>query len=176
MSVDNQDEKQLQERMFKFMSKYFIVEYEVWSTNHKRRIDLIAIHKTDSLKKYPIGIEIKINQKKTGKDIAEWLKQANDYSLLDFVNYGKCLIITCPQVSGLYMREGEYMHIHEDENGYGQDNNISTFLGQFNIGEVQKYIRNGTAMLRIVFKGQIIWDQHNDSFRSHNYDRLCPKR
>jgi hypothetical protein len=169
------DEKELQLRTFNYLAKYFHVELEVWSTCRKRRIDIVAVHKSDPGKLYPIGIEVKVNAKKTGKDIAAWLHQANEYSRLDFVGYGRCLIITCPQISGIYMREGCIMHPHEDENGCRPDHNIATFIGQFNIGEFKKYTRNGLAYLRIVYKGQIIWDQYKDSFRPHNYTALCPK-
>ena len=171
MKIDN--EKDLQIKMIKYLSSFFTVYSEVWSTDDKRRIDLIIIHKSDFLRKFPIGIEIKIVAKKRGKDLGRWLIQASDYAKKDFRNFGKCLIVTCPQVSGYYLLEGELMNQHITEEGYSKDNNISTFLGQFGLGEFQKYFRSTQTLYRIVFKGQIIWDSYNDSFRPHNYERLC---
>jgi len=134
---------------------------------------LVIIHRSDVDKKYPIGIEIKKDDKKRGKQLACWLKQATIYSEKEFKGYGKCMIITCPQVSGYYLREGEFMNQHDFEEGYEHDNNIATFLSEFNIGEFQKYTRNSVTLGRIAYKGQIIWDRKEDSFRPHNYSRLC---
>lgn len=92
--------------MILFLKKYFIVASEVWSKCGNRRIDLVLVHKTDIEKKYPIGVEIKVDEKKRGKDLAMWLKQASLYSTLEFNGFGKCLIVAYPQVSGLYLREG----------------------------------------------------------------------
>jgi len=175
-SSNNVDEKELQLKMENYLSRYFHIESEVKSTDWKGRIDLIVIHKTDISRKYPIGIEIKVNAKKTGKDIAAWLRQANGYANMNFIGYGKCLIVTCPQISGLYMREGELMHQHENDEGCPADHNVSTFVGHFGIGEVQKYVRNNKRYLRIVFKGKILWEQHNNIFRYHNYDALCQEK
>lgn len=174
--TSNVDEKELQIKMQTFLSRYFLIELEVKSTDGKRRIDMVIVHKSDLQKAYPIGIEVKINEKKTGKDIAAWLKQANDYSFKKFIGYGQCLIVTCPQISGLYLREGELMHQHETDEGCKPDHNVSTFIGHFNIGEVQKYFRNGRGFLCIVFKSRIIWEQHNDIFRFDNYTFVCPKQ
>jgi hypothetical protein len=167
------DEPKLHANMIKFLSKYFTVYDEVCSTDKKRRIDLVIIHKSDAVKNYPIGIEIKHTMKKRGKDLFDWLKQANDYSKKEFIGFGKCLIITCQQISGLYLNEGIRMNQHPVEERGGKENNISTFLGQFKIGEFQKYNENGVSLFRIVYLGQIIWDQHRDSFRTNNYSRLC---
>lgn len=166
-------EPELQIKMEKYLSKYFGVYPQVWSTDGTSRIDIVVIHKSDDIKKYPIGIEIKTVSKKRGKDLADWLKQATRYTTKDFIGFGKCLIITCPQVSGYYLREGEYMHQHETNEGYGQANNVSTFLGQFSIGEFQKYFKNNKPYYRIVFSGQVIWESRYDSFRINNYERLC---
>ena len=92
-------ESELQDRIAIFLSKYFTVEKEVWSEGFKKRIDIAMIHKTDILKLYPIGIEIKTFDKKTGSDAGKWLKQASHYSELEFIGYGKMLIIVAPQFS-----------------------------------------------------------------------------
>jgi hypothetical protein len=170
---NNITESDLKIKMINYLTPFFLVEQEVWSTDNKKRIDLVIVHKSDLNKKYPIGIEIKKDDKKRGKQLALWLKQASVYSEKEFKGYGKCLITTCPQVSGFYLREGEFMNQHEFENGVSQDNNIATFLSEFNIGEFQKYTRNSVTLYRIAYKGQIIWDRHENSFRTHNYERLC---
>ena len=138
-----ENEKELQNRIYNFFLKYFFVYKEVYSQDNKDRIDLILVHYSDKERKYPIGIEIKVKQKKTGKTLAMWLKQAERYSKRDFKAFGKCLVATCPQISGYYLREGIEMHNHEDKDSSGQANNAGTFLAQFGVGEIQKYIWHG---------------------------------
>lgn len=179
--IGNINESLLKAKMIIYFRRFFYVEEEVWSTDKSKRIDLIITHKSDVQRNYPIGIEIKVDDKKRGKELAKWIIQSSEYSEKIFNKYGKCLIATCPQISGLYLREGIYMHNHESENDWGQANNIGTFLSQFNIGEVQKYIREyyktntRKNLLRIVYRGQIIWDQHDDRLRINNYTRLCKR-
>lgn len=167
------NEKELQEKMITFLNKYFFVYKEVYSIDMKNRIDLIIIHHSDKLKKYPIGVEIKTVDKKRGKGLALWIKQAESYSKQEFKGFGKCLVITCPQISGYYLREGVKMCNHESELDFGQANNIGTFISEFNIGEFQKYETTlKDVRYRIVYKGQIIWDQKDNILRMHNYERL----
>lgn len=166
-------EKELHVKMISFLKRYFYVYSEVYSEDKTSRIDLIILHHSDKEKKYPIGIEIKVKAKKRGKNLAEWVKQAARYSEKTFKGFGECLIITCPQISGNYLKEGVEMHQHEDENGCSPDNNVSTFLGQFKIGEFQKYKDFiGKIKYRIVYKGSIIWDMRDNILRFHNYERL----
>lgn len=166
-------EKELQLRMVKYLKKYFFVDTEVYSSDNSKRIDIAMVHKSDIRREYPIGIEIKINEKKRGKDLANWIKQASLYSEKLFKNYGKCLIVTCPQITFNYLNEGSIMHQHtfKDDNSY--QNNICTFLGQFNIGEFQKYEYHFKKIkYRIVYKGAIIWDEKDNILRINNYERL----
>lgn len=176
----NENEKILQLKLASFLSKYFEVDYEVWSVCGTKRIDLIIVHKLDIEKRYPIGIEIKVDDKKKGKQLADWIKQASTYSQLKFKGFGKCLIVTYPQVSGTYLNEGTEMNQHIDEFGQcRKDHNIATFLSSFGIGEMQRYYfsdyKTGTKKeyLRIVYLGQIIWDLKDNDFRINNYERLC---
>ena len=170
-------EKELQLRINTFLSKYFKVEEEVWSVDHRHRIDLIIVHKTDIDKFYPIGIEIKTIDKKTGSSLGAWLHQAHNYSTNDFVNYGKILVITCPQISGECLAEGMLMHKHDvyASGDLAHQHNVNTFLAQFNIGELQKYQFNNKSYLRIVFNAKLIWDHRKDEFRSNNYIAVCSK-
>jgi len=168
------NEKDLHKKMIDFLRKYFYVYSEVYSIDRKSRIDLVIIHHSDKEKRYPIGVEIKVNAKKRGKDLAEWIKQSETYSNKEFIGFGKCLIVTCPQVSGYYLREGFKMQNHELPGDFGQANNIGTFLSIFGIGEFQKYkTKLNDIKYRIVYKGQIIWDQKDNILRFHNYDRLA---
>jgi hypothetical protein len=150
---------------------------EVWSKDHKKRIDIAMIHKSDISKKYPIGIEIKTFDKKTGSDAGKWLFQAKDYSQLEFINYGKMLIIVAPQFSGNVFLEGKLMHQHIFDGDPSPDHNVTTFLGQFNVGEFQRYnftdyhTREIKRLARIVYNGLIIWDERNDDFRPKNIKR-----
>lgn len=166
-------EKVLQNKLIEFLKRYFYVYSEVYSEDNSARIDLILIHHSDKERKYPIGVEIKEKGKKTGKGLAEWLKQSHRYAGHKFKGFGKCLIITCPQVSGFYFREGVEMHNHEIEGDYGEANNVGTFLGQWQIGEMQKFEWHGKKLFRIVYKGFIIWTMKDNILRMHNYERLC---
>ena len=53
------EEAELVNKVRKYLNKYFYTELEVWSTDNKKRIDMIVIHKSDTQNKYPIGIEFK---------------------------------------------------------------------------------------------------------------------
>lgn len=167
-------EKELQGLIAKSLLKYFHVELEVWSIDHKKRIDIAMIHKTDEYKKYPIGIEIKTFDKKTGSDAGKWLKQASTYSELNFIGYGKMLIIVAPQFSENVFVEGLLMHKHIICDSATMDHNVATFLGQFNIGEFQRYNRveypskETKRYSRIVYNGLLIWDERNNVFRPKN--------
>lgn len=167
---DQEDEAVMQLRTGKWFSKFFTVWYEVWDIIHKYRIDLIIIHKSDMDRKYPIGIEVKLTGKKRGKDLAMWLKQASNYADQNFIGFGKCLIATCPQISDFYLREGDRMSKHEGQTMYA--NNVGTFIGQFNVGEVQKI---DDKDFRIVLKGQVIWDSIYNELHTNNYERLCKR-
>lgn len=167
------NEKILQSKIAEYLSKYFHVELEVNNINRKSRIDIVIVHKTDTQRKYPIGIEVKLDAKKRGKDLAKWIKQSSRYAGTYFVNYGKLLIITYPQISGEYLREGVKMNNHEQQGDFGQANNIGTFLSEFSIGELQKYKHHtGRNLVRIVYKGQLIWDAKDNILRINNYKRL----
>lgn len=161
-------EDELQLKVSRYLERWFYVKREVWSTDHENRIDLVIIHKTDVEKKYPIGIEIKLTGKKTGKGLALWLKQASKYTEKRFNGYGRCMIITCPQISNWYLREGDKMTNHDVDEMEAQ-NNVGTFIGQFGIGELQKI---GEKRMQIVFKGLIIWESQYGELRIENYKRF----
>jgi hypothetical protein len=169
-------EKELQYELSEYLKKYFFVSREIWDLTNKRRIDICIIHKSNlEDKRNPIGIEVKIDEKKRGKDLANWFKQAQDYSKLTFRGFGKLLVVTYPQISGKYLEEGSEIRKHEIYNErQGAHHNVSTFLGQFNIGELQKYKHwDNHWYIRIVFKGLIIWNSQNDIFDNDKYYAIC---
>lgn len=188
MIINNMTEKELQEKLFIYLSKYFHVYSEIYDITNKFRIDLIIVHKSDLLKKYPIGIEIKINEKKRGNDLGKWLKQASNYSNLNFKGFGKCLIMIYPPIQLNYLREGFLMNNHEgnkektdnviknipaenqNEAQFCGSNNISTFLGSFNIGEILKTTNNKDLYFH--YKGQILYETIFNKLRINNIDRL----
>jgi hypothetical protein len=171
------DEKELQDKMAIFLAKYFYVEKEVWSTDGKCRIDIAMIHHSDKDRIYPIGIEIKTDDKKTGSCLGQWLHQANGYTLKEFINFGKLMVITYPQISGQCLDEGKLMHPHNvyEKGDLACQHNVNTFLGQFNLGELQKYKYKDVTYLRIVFNSRMVWDHRKDDFRVHNYIFGCKK-
>ena len=70
----------------------------------------------------------------------------------------------------MYLREGTRMSEHESSRGFPQHNNVGTFIGQFGIGELQKYAKN--KQVRVVYRGLIIWDSRDDVLQKSNYDRF----
>lgn len=175
-------EQELQQIIYNKLSVRFHVESEVWSSCHTRRIDLVAAHKSDINFAYAIGIEVKKFESKTGKDIAEWLKQAARYSELIWQKYGKIMIIVAPQMSGYVFEEGQLTDKgHLKDGRPTPHHNFSTFLGQFNIGELQTYVYKSYRdnkeykRMRIVFKGSPIWDETYDEFNYDAYNRVCKR-
>ncbi len=170
-------EKELQEKLANYLRQYFIVELEVWSDDRKSRIDIAMIHKSDIQKQYPVGIEIKTDAKKTGSSLGQWLKQAVVYTQKEFCGYGKMMIITYPQITDKCITEGDLMHKHDSsvKGDLACQNNINTFLGQFNIGELQRYRDNNIEYLRIVCNSRLFWDNQRDQIRPHNYLFGCKK-
>lgn len=175
-------EKELQNAITTYLSKYFYAEEEVWSTDRSGRIDIVLVHKSDIARSYPIGIEVKVDGKKTGSSLGKWLDQAMRYNSLNFTGYGNLLICTYPQVSAKCLEEGELMTKHNCRIGdtTGHHHNVNTFIGHFKIGELQKYSRDfgmhkGKEFCRIVFNSRLIWDERFDQFRTHNYEFVCKR-
>lgn len=182
MSELVQTEKVLQELIFNKLSLCFHVESEVWSSCRSRRIDLVAVHKSDVAYGYGIGIEVKKFDSKTGADIAKWLQQAADYSKLVWNTYGRIMVIVAPQMSGYVFEEGQLTDKgHLKDGRPTPHHNFSTFMGQFNIGELQTYTYTSYPdyrqhkRVRIVFKGSPIWDETYDVFNYDAYNRVCKR-
>lgn len=170
-----------QQKMIKYFEKYFNIYPEVWDVNMTKRIDLVLIHKSDKDKKFPFGIELKKHEKKRGKDVANWLKQASNYNDLDFKTFGKLLILVAPQISINYLREGIEMTNHENKE-FEQHNNVNTFLAQFGIGEVMKITRHNNLKnifeksLCFVFNSKILYEYCNDDLKIGNLISLWKQK
>ena len=173
--VESLNEDELQRKIKDYLSTWFDVEREVRSTKRKR-IDLVCVHKSDKEKKYPFGIEVKVDKKKRGKDIANWFKQACYYTREDFVGYGRCIIITAPPVSGYYLEEGLRMNKHELGGRLGHcHHNVSTFLGQFGIGEMQRCNSwQGTGYV-FAYNGSVFWNSLTDNLNVNMIEKLWVK-
>jgi len=156
---ENENEGELEDRLEKYLSEWFDVERQVKSESGKSRIDMVVVHKSDKEKMYPFGIEVKVDRKKRGKDIALWFIQAVRYTKEKFKGYGKCIILTCPPISGHYLDEGPYVNNH---GGCHPHNNVSTFLGHFGIGEVQKYEWYGKAGYLFAYNSFTFWRSNDD--------------
>ena len=160
------NERELKDKMEQYLSKYFHIYREVKSNDKTSIIDIIMIHKTND--KYKIGIEVKVDEKKRGKDLANWLKQSERYTTKTFGRFGKVIVCTYPQITEKFLKEGKDMSKHDcyKDDSLSKQNNINTFLGQFNIGELQKYYsRLKKVMCRIVYNGMCLWDERNDNLK-----------
>jgi len=172
-------ESKLRDNLVTYLNKYFITEIEVKSINNKGRLDLVLLHKSDIERKYPLGIEIKKINRKKGKNIGDWIKQIERYQNYDFNHYGKVLTFIFPQLSDLYFTEGILMHKHHAfrHDIYGAQHNISTFLGQLGIGELQFYDdKQYKIQARLVFCGSIIWNSLRNELNVKKADFYFPER
>lgn len=166
-------ETELQDKLTLYFSKYFVVDIEVRSNCSKARIDFLMFHNTDTIKLYPIGIELKKTDIKRGADIGRWCKQAEKYTVLFFKTHQPTVFIT-PQITGWYLTEGERMHPHnpEEKGSIGCQNNVNSFLYKaFGIGELQQYYdHSNKKQLRFVVNTYEIWSSENPrEFNHTNY-------
>ena len=171
----NEDEGELEDKLEKYLLKYFHIERQVWSESENSRIDIVAVHRSDFLKEYPFGIEVKVDKKKKGHAIGEWLEQAKRYTKEKFKGYGKCIILTCPPLAWYYLREGVYMNQHKQGDHH---DNVSTFLGYYGIGEVKKYIHETRTVfrgLRFTYNGAELWREHDDKLNKNMINKRWKK-
>lgn len=158
------DENELQHKLGNYLKKWFLIKYEVWSIDMKKRIDIVATHKENT--DYSFGIEVKLNDKKKGSSIAKWLKQASEYAQKEFKGYGKLIILCYPRISEYYLKEGLEMNQHGITD---VGHNVNTLLGQFGIGEIQK---NHDNKIRIIYSGSVLWTEKNNDLRINNIKKV----
>ena len=170
---ENIEEAELEDKLEKFLSKWFNVERQVWSESGNSRIDIVAVHKSDIKKEYPFGIEVKDTKKKRGLDIALWFLQSIRYTKENFLGYGKCIILICPPISGHYFVEGSYVNNH---NGCHPHKNVSTFLGHFGIGEVQKCSRYKLKRVIFAYNSSIFWSSGCDRLNINMIEKRWKKK
>jgi hypothetical protein len=131
----------LQDKLMRFLGKWFDVCMEVTSDCSSGRIDLLMYHRTDKYQQFPIGIEIKPHLFKKGTEVGAWCRQAQRYTECTF-DTKTATIFTAPQISGFYLKEGSMMNQHkvEEAGDLGRHYNVNPFLYRsFGIGELQKY-------------------------------------
>jgi len=165
-------ETELKDKMELHLKKYFHVYREIKSNDKTSIIDIILVHKSND--QYKFGIEVKLDAKKRGKDLAEWLKQAVRYTQKEFGQFGKVIVCTYPQISEKVLKEGNLMHQHDvyKDSDLACQNNINTFLGQFKIGELQKYYsRENKWRLRIVYNSKCLWNERCDNLRLETIEK-----
>ena len=126
------------DRIADYLSKWFFVEKEVCSIDkgNKKRIDIVCVHGSDSKGEFPFGIEVKPRGVKKGREIGIWFKQAHRYTKYQFGSHGKLIVLVAPSISVNYFQEGEGISKHPDDHPH---HNVSTFLGQFGIGEMKRF-------------------------------------
>lgn len=149
-------EKEIENKTILWLQSHnFLVYPQAWDSTHKFRIDIICRH-VDCNRYF--GIEIKLNEKKRGKDLANWIKQASNYHNCNWGEFGKLIIFAAPQISIDYLREGVKMSQHEECRHLINHNNVSTFLGQFGIGEILRYRDEKISTLLFSHTSFILYD------------------
>ena len=151
MNDKKSEETEIKIKMCEYFDKWFYTSREVYTkTNDKRNfIDILLYHHSDLNKEYPIGIEVKLTDKKGGSELGKWQKQSQRYSESD-KNIIKPLIIVWPQFSGLYLEEGSKVSKHNvfEQSFYStnyelhqphQHNVNSHIFKTSGIGELQKF-------------------------------------
>jgi hypothetical protein len=178
MDITKLSESELQIKLFSYLGKWFDVSIETRSDCGKWRVDILAHHHTDKDRLYPIVIELKKNDQKTGTEIGEWCLQAGNYAN-SFFDGRKPMVFTYPQLSGFYLEEGKFVCKHniEASGDLGQQHNMNPFLYRsFGIGELQvfncRWPFKGKAV-RLVINTYRIWTSNQPyEFNIHK----IPKR
>jgi hypothetical protein len=160
----------------KWLTIYFEIEREVWSTE-RRRIDYVLTCKTSSAM---FGLEVKSDGQFRGREAGEYLKQAQDYTrqVWKCKKYtGKLPIFIAPAISNTYKEiryetirdewgnalsaqtptqkeyyEAKHFHKHEHSN-------MNSLIGTIcNVGEVRKIVGyRGVDTVAFCFMNKIIW-------------------
>jgi hypothetical protein len=149
----HQKEEITKQELIQKLSPYFDIQQEVWDFDEKNRIDLIITHK--KYPEYPFGIEVKREGKKTGKDIGAFIFQGAKYSRLYWKNVGKIPIFLFPHITNKYLREGDMMAKHRE---FQVDNNISTFIGYFHLGELKMGWGDFGETIQLEYQRKILWE------------------
>ena len=160
-------ESSLEKKLGEYLSPFFNVYYQQWSVCMRKRIDIVLVHKKTH--GFHIGIEVKNNGNKNGKDLGGWLNQASAYNKYAFCNkqtgfeYGIMPILVAPTISGEYLEclneSGSPRH-----SKYHEHHNVNSLLaGAFNVGEIRKritgYEESKNEYLAFSFNNRTLWKE-----------------
>lgn len=149
-------EKDVQRKIEQYFSQWFTVYTEVKSDCGKKRCDILMYHKEFGSPQVPFIIEIKRDDVKQGNTLADWCKQASNYSNLLWHKGKKPIVVLFPQISGLYFEEGCLVKPHDVVNN--DHHNINSFLyGAFGIGELRDFYYHNKKGYAIILNNKIIW-------------------
>lgn len=181
-------EQKFKEKLISIFENHFIVKPERDSKCETRRIDIVLTHKI--LKEISFGIECKRPDRKKGVKIGEYVKQAFNYSQLEWDclgNFKKIPILICPPLSFKYFLMNEKETIIENNKWYqdrhdenDEHHTFNGFLSVFNIGEVRK--KHGNYYF--VYANQILFDSSNyvqynsvfiNNIHLNNYNKLIKR-
>jgi len=136
-----------------------------------KRIDLVLVHRTEPW--FKVGMEIKNNGCKHGKDLGSWCLQASSYNNYIFRHkkqeFGRMPIIVYPTISGELM---EYIdpegHRHSK---YHEHHNINSFLFKgFTIGEMRKWKPADKEMIRFSMNNRTLFAEMRAKTSQVNLD------
>jgi hypothetical protein len=182
---DGDTEDQFVEKIKKFLSTWFFIKEQVWSTDKKSRIDIVIINKID--KRIKFGLEVKRFDHKKGHGFGEHLLQGFRYILSEFIIDGeKCVlpVVLVPPFSYEYFGMKDHVIIHQGKeyfcDRHGKDNehhSINGWLGAFGIGEfrkiIVKYDKEYTYFI-ISFSNWTVWTNRKDteSIKYEHYEKI----
>jgi len=182
-------EKELEQAIIKVLQPYFSIRQEVWSKDHKSRIDFVL---TCKLSNAIFGLEIKKIEKKKGDEVGKIVEQCQRYTLCEFDingNYKRIPIFLAPPISYHFficpeemqtINGWEFFKDRHDKNH--EHHSMNGFLGNFNVGELRTFYYNNKKYFRFMMSNKIIWTcqpEWNSSnirgLHKVNYDFLLNK-
>jgi hypothetical protein len=182
-------EKEIEQKIINALRPFFHIKQEVWSLDHKSRIDFIITCKRSNA---IFGLEIKKFEEKKGDEIGKIVEQCFRYTNCKFdINgeFKKVPIFLAPPLSYLFficpkemqiINGFEYFKDRHDKNH--EHHSINGFLGNFDVGEMRTFMINEKQYFRFMMSNKIIWSNHpkwgsGDIFGLHevNYNFLINK-
>lgn len=184
------EDEYIERTLIPILKPHFIIRRECWSNGtNKRRIDIILqIPNTDIF----FGVEVKRPSDKRGEEIGRFIKQAIDYSTLEWDIYKNCTvfrkipIFINPPISLNYFVMNQESKMIEGVKWF-RDRHDSTsshhsfngFLGSFGVGEIRASKNNRGSYIFFAFSNKEIFTTakiwgSNDIIGLHekNYSKL----
>ena len=172
----------------KTLEQYFYIDREVWSVCGSKRIDYVLKCKESDVL---FGLEVKDKIIHRGAKIGEYLKQASNYTTLEFnskFDKTKIPVFISPAISDLYkeVKPGTLKRVKGVETfeafhkSDSKHSNINSLIGSFNVGEIRKfeYIHNvyGHKWFSFIFKNMEVWRSYNrygnERLNKYYYDKM----